>query len=68
MSKNNIEVPVWEKINLTLPEASKLFGIGINELREKTNEPGCDYVLFKGTRRLIKRKKFEQYLDTIKVW
>lgn len=66
MSK--IEVPIWEKINLTLPEASALFSIGINELRDKTNEPGCPFVIFKGTHRLIKRKKFEEYLDSITTW
>ena len=63
MSK--IEVPIWEKINLTLPEAAALFSIGINEIREMSNKPGCEFVLFKGSHRLIKRKKFEEYLDGI---
>ena len=30
-------VPVWEKANLTLEEAAAYFGIGINKLREITN-------------------------------
>lgn len=68
MRKNNMDIPIWEKINLTLPEAAALFSIGINELRERTDEPGCDFVLFKGTHRLIKRKKFEEYLDSKSVW
>lgn len=68
MKKSNLDIPIWEKINLTLPEAAALFGIGIHELRERTNEPGCEFVLFKGTHRLIKRKKFEEYLDSISVW
>lgn len=63
-----LEIPVWEKVNLTLEEAAALFGIGVNELRRKTNEPGCSFVLFKGTHRLIKRKKFEEYLDGINTW
>ena len=63
-----IEVPVWEKINLTLEEASALFGIGVNELRKRTDENGCPFVLFKGSHRLIKRKKFEEYLNKISVW
>lgn len=63
-----IDVPVWEKINLTLPEAASLFGIGINELRKKTDEPGCNFVLFKGTHRMIKRKQLEKYLDNINTW
>ena len=68
MGKNGFDIPVWEKINLTLPEAAALSGIGINELRDRTNEPGCNFVLFKGSHRLIKRKKFEEYLDSINTW
>ena len=49
------EVPIWEKSNLTLEEAAAYSGIGINKLREITNEPGCNFVLFVGTKRLIKR-------------
>lgn len=68
MKKNDLDIPVWEKLNLTLPEAAALSGIGIHELRSRTNEPGCNFVLFKGTHRLIKRKQFEEYLDSINVW
>lgn len=63
-----IEIPVWEKINLTLDEAAALFHIGVNELRKKTDDPSCEFVLFKGSHRLIKRKQFEEYLNTITVW
>lgn len=63
-----IEIPIWEKINITLSEAAALSGIGINEIRDKTNEPGCQFVIFKGTHRLIKRKKFEEYLESINTW
>lgn len=31
------EVPIWEKSNLTLEEAAAYSGIGINKLREITN-------------------------------
>ena len=34
------EVPIWEKSNLTLEEAAAYSGIGINKLREITNERG----------------------------
>ena len=66
MSK--IEVPVWEKVNLTIEEAAALLSIGEKAIRERTDEPGCDFVLFKGTHRLIKRKKFEEYLDSLTTW
>lgn len=58
------EVPIWEKVNLTLEEASAYTGIGINKLREITNERNCDFVLFVGKKRLIKRKKLETYLES----
>ena len=57
-----IEIPIWEKINITLSEAAALSGIGINEIRDKTNEPVFQFVIFKVTHQLIKRKKFEVYL------
>ena len=66
--KKKIYVPIWEKVKLKLPEADKLFNIGINEIRSRTDEPGCDFVLFKGTHRLIKRKKFEEYISKLQVW
>ncbi len=57
------EVPIWEKSNLTLEEAAAYSGIGINKLREITNEPGCNFVLFVGTKRLIKRRLLDAYLE-----
>lgn len=47
------EVPIWEKSNLTLEEASAYFGIGINKLREMTNDRNCKYVIWCGSKRLI---------------
>lgn len=58
-------VPIWEKSNLTLEEAAAYFGIGINKLRELTNEQNCSFVLWCGTKRLIKRKRLEEYLSKI---
>ena len=57
------EVPIWEKSNLTLEEAAGYFGIGINKLRQLTNDSNCEFVLWCGSKRLIKRKKFEEYLS-----
>ena len=57
------EVPLWEKPNLTLEEASSYFNIGINKLRELSNANNCDFVLWIGTKRLIKRKLFERFLN-----
>lgn len=56
-------VPVWEKNNLTLEEAAAYFNIGINRIRELANENESTFVLWVGNRRMIKRKKFEEFLD-----
>lgn len=56
-------VPVWEKANLTLEEAAKYFGIGQNKLREMTNGDNCPYVIWVGSKRLIKRRLFEEYIE-----
>ena len=57
------EVPIWEKTNLTIEEAAAYFGIGMNKLRELTEDEQCKFVLFVGSKRLIKRRLFEQYLE-----
>jgi len=57
------EVPIWEKSNLTLEEAAAYSGIGINKLREITNERGCNFVLFIGTQRLIKQRLLDAYIE-----
>lgn len=59
------EVPIWEKSNLTPEEAAAYSGIGINKLRELTNERGCNFVLFVGSKRLIKRRLFDAYIERI---
>lgn len=56
------EVPIWEKYCLTLDEAASYFGIGVNKLREMSDEPNCQFVIFNGSKRLIKRRKLEENL------
>jgi excisionase family DNA binding protein len=57
------DVPIWEKANLAIEEAAAYFGVGMNKLRELTEDEQCKFVLFVGTKRLIKRCMFEQYLE-----
>lgn len=59
------EVPIWEKSNLTLEEAAAYSGIGINKLREITNSERCEFVLWVGTKRLIKRRLLDRYLEGV---
>lgn len=63
LKKEKPQVPIWEKSNLTIEEASVYFHIGINKLREMTEDVTTNYVLEIGSRRLIKRKQFEKYLE-----
>ncbi|MBK5244772.1 MAG: excisionase family DNA-binding protein [Eubacteriaceae bacterium] len=56
------EVPIWEKSNLTLEESAAYFGIGVNKLRELTDDNSCRFVLWCGRKRLIKRKLLDDYL------
>ena len=56
------EVPIWCKSNFTLEEASAYSGIGINKLRKLMDERNCDFVLWNGSKRLIKRIKLDEYL------
>ena len=57
------QVPIWEKSNLTLEEAAAYSGIGINKLREITNEDKCKFVLWVGNKRLIKRRLFDCFVE-----
>ena len=58
------EVPIWEKSNLTLEEAAAYSSIGIGKIREITNDEKCRFVLWVGNKRLIKRRLFDQYIES----
>lgn len=55
--------PLNQKILLTIPEAAVYSNIGINRINNMLKEPNCPFVLFVGTKKLVKRKEFEKYLD-----
>lgn len=57
------EVPIWQKSNLTLEEAAAYSGIGINRIRELTNQDACPFVLWVGAKRLIKRRKLDEFME-----
>lgn len=61
-----VEVPVWEKYTLSIEEAAAYFRIGENKLRRIiADDPNADFVLWNGTRAQIKRKKFEEVIDSL---
>ena len=57
------EIPIWEKSNLTIEEAALYSGIGRNKLRQLTDVENCKFVLLVGNKRLIKRKKFDEFIE-----
>lgn len=57
------QVPVWKKRNLDVEEASAYFNIGISKLRQISDREDCSFVLWNGTKRLIKREVLESYLE-----
>ena len=59
------EVANREKYLLTLEEAALYTGIGINKLREMSNDENCDFVVWNGSRRMLKRKKLEEFLNAV---
>ena len=56
------KIALSQKSLLTLEEASAYFNIGVCKIRELTNDENCPYVLWNGSKRLIKRKPFEEFL------
>lgn len=56
------DVPIWEKMTLTVNEAAAYSNIGMNKIRSLMDEPKCPFVIFVGNKRLIKRKEFEKYV------
>ena len=60
---NSLYVPIWEKSNLTVEEAASYSGIGRGKIKEISNDDRCPFVLWVGTKRLIKRKQFDAYIE-----
>lgn len=62
------EIPVWEKYALTLREAAEYFHIGEKKMRQIVDDHmGANFLLESGNRVMIKRKLFEEFLDSSSV-
>lgn len=61
--KKDIEIPVWKKVTITKEEAAAYSNIGINKLDELMRNPMCDFVIYIGKKRLIKRRQFEEFIE-----
>lgn len=63
MSEAKTPVPIYHKIALTVKEAAELSNIGMNKIDSMLRQPNCPFVLFVGTKKLVKRKEFEQFIS-----
>ena len=59
----NEEVAIKDKVTLTVREAAAYSKIGINKIDSLLRAPNCTFVLYVGTKKLVKRKEFEAYLE-----
>lgn len=62
VKKQSYNVPLWVKPNLSIKEASAYSRIPTSKLYEITERQDCPFVLWIGSRRMIKRKAFEEYI------
>lgn len=56
-------VPIPDKLALTIEEAAEYSNIGQNKLSELLKQPRCPFVLYVGTKKLVKRKEFERFIS-----
>jgi len=62
MRELNEKVPIHQKIALTIKEAAQYSNIGINKIDQMLRTPNCPFVLYVGTKKLVKRKEFEEFI------
>ena len=61
--KQAMLLPIDRKMLLSIREAAEYSNIGINKIDELLKQPNCPFVLFVGTKKLVKRKAFEAYIE-----
>ncbi len=61
MEAKALEIPFWLKVTLTIKESAAYSNIGINKIEDLLKQPKCDFVLYVGNKKLVKRKELEQY-------
>lgn len=62
MMEENNNVPINQKLTLTIKEASIYRNIGINKIDSMLRTPNCPFVLFVENKKLVKRKEFEEFI------
>lgn len=60
---NILAGPIYLKMTLTAREAAEYGNIGINKIDSMLRSPNCPFVLFVGTKKLVKRREVEEYIS-----
>ena len=66
MTNQNQQVtslPIDRKMLLSIRGAAEYSNIGINKIDELLKQPNCPFVLYVGTKKLVKRKAFEAFIE-----
>lgn len=64
MDTGEKEIPPWKKYALSITEASQYFNIGEKKMRSIASQNmDSDFIFTNGVKVLIKRKRFEEFLD-----
>ena len=66
MTNQNQQVtslPIDRKMLLSIREAAEYSNIGTNKIDELLKQPNCPFVLYVGTKKLVKRKAFEEFIE-----
>ena len=60
---HRIYVAICEKVALRIEEVAEYSNIGQNRISSLLKEPRCPFVLYVGTKKLVKRKKFKKFIS-----
>ena len=60
---NVSSIPIPQKMLLSIREAAEYSNIGINKIDSLLRKPNCPFVLFVGTKKLVKRVEFEKFMQ-----
>ena len=58
------QCPIEHKLALTVEEAAEYSNIGQNKISKLLRLPNCPFVLFVGTKKLVKRAEFERFISS----
>ena len=63
-TQQDMHLPIDRKMLLSIREAAEYSNIGINKIDEMLKQPNCPFVLYVGTKKLVKRKAFEEFIES----